>query len=83
MMWLRFIPACAGNSRLMQFYDLVLSVHPRVCGEQVAEYAKKIAENGSSPRVRGTAHVQEAKRVRPLFIPACAGNRMTARFCQN
>ena len=31
--------------------------------------------NGSSPRVRGTAHNQRNKLFRGRFIPACAGNR--------
>ena len=31
----RFIPACAGNTRRVFPEHLHLSVHPRVCGEHV------------------------------------------------
>ena len=52
----------------------VISVHPRVCGEQVDPRDKAATDNGSSPRVRGT--VAQALRLRTCtrFIPACAGN---------
>ena len=50
----RFIPACAGNSRLTRSPDIAAAVHPRVCGEQCPEGAGAGQGNGSSPRVRGT-----------------------------
>ena len=58
----------------MQFYDLVLSVHPRVCGEQTVELGVRPVEGGSSPRVRGTVASVTCVLDRVRFIPACAGN---------
>ena len=31
----RFIPACAGNTKLYSFNRLPSTVHPRVCGEHI------------------------------------------------
>ncbi len=31
-----------------------ISVHPRVCGERDQGQAERVADRGSSPRVRGT-----------------------------
>ena len=52
-----------------------MTVHPRVCGEQI-EY-KHLTElsSGSSPRVRGTVFQLGVCFKRIRFIPACAGNR--------
>ena len=30
----RFIPACAGNAERLMLLALLLTVHPRVCGER-------------------------------------------------
>ena len=48
-------PACAGNSwtapgRIGRSRD-----HPRVCGEQMRDIHTRCREEGSPPRVRGTA----------------------------
>src|SRR3546814_1561071 len=51
----RFIPACAGNSRLRPKFLPDPTVHPRVCGEQGQAIAWAHYTGGSSPRVRGTA----------------------------
>ena len=53
---------------------IILSVHPRVCGEHVASRADALSRNGSSPRVRGTPADDIAKSNFWRFIPACAGN---------
>ncbi len=50
------------------------SVHPRVCGERVFKMGGKTAENGSSPRVRGTLCRAGRGNFSRRFIPACAGN---------
>ena len=50
----RFIPACAGNSLRCHPTGLGPTVHPRVCGELVADVALDFKVSGSSPRVRGT-----------------------------
>ena len=72
----RFIPACAGNRPKSWPCWPVTSVHPRVCGEQLAAALVSVCENGSSPRVRGTAGRSAGERLRERFIPACAGNRL-------
>ena len=50
----RFIPACAGNSRLLLGALSTPAVHPRVCGELGRTTKALPAATGSSPRVRGT-----------------------------
>ncbi len=71
----RFIPACAGNSPSSWSHSAILTVHPRVCGEQWHRPRKSLAHAGSSPRVRGTAAPAVSGRAGHRFIPACAGNR--------
>ena len=70
----RFIPACAGNSPRGLPSSLQTAVHPRVCGELDMRRELHIADNGSSPRVRGTPAVQRNPQAVRRFIPACAGN---------
>ena len=83
--WRRFIPACAGNmvpfKNLSRFIPACagnphgLSVHPRVCGEQVSYSSCGKADSiGSSPRVRGTVLEGFGEPPARRFIPACAGN---------
>ena len=70
----RFIPACAGNAidKIIPF--MIVTVHPRVCGERGFIRVLARTASGSSPRVRGTRHIV-LSRYRPFrFIPACAGN---------
>ena len=50
----RFIPACAGNSLDRGRISSLLTVHPRVCGEQAPGHGGDADRGGSSPRVRGT-----------------------------
>ena len=75
----RFIPACAGNRRLELRISISCAVHPRVCGEQPPQAACPVTQNGSSPRVRGTAYSSSVGTPRSRFIPACAGNRREYR----
>ena len=72
----RFIPACAGNSSHGVSAISIISVHPRVCGEQLIAQLFFLTSNGSSPRVRGTALLDPMQHGFKRFIPACAGNRM-------
>ena len=72
---LRFIPACAGNSREVTEDHRDAPVHPRVCGEQCSFVVSVICSGGSSPRVRGTVFRIHPGDARHRFIPACAGNR--------
>ena len=70
----RFIPACAGNTRMPRSQAPGRPVHPRVCGEH--DYGGLVVQAiyGSSPRVRGTPSAQGLQTVSQRFIPACAGN---------
>ena len=70
----RFIPACAGNSATIDAGTRPASVHPRVCGEQLPVRCVICWIDGSSPRVRGTAHLGQEQKEHLRFIPACAGN---------
>src|SRR3546814_2087639 len=53
LLYVRFIPACAGNRPSRCRRSRPSSVHPRVCGEQHQAPANPICRAGSSPRVRG------------------------------
>ena len=57
--WLRFIPAYAGNSPLMQAMRVMLAVHPRLRGELPLLVSIYGVRNGSSPLTRGT-HLNKA-----------------------
>ena len=76
---LRFIPACAGNSRICAGNGRAAAVHPRVCGEQRASPSLRVMRTGSSPRVRGTDGVARQPCAGERFIPACAGNSPGSR----
>ena len=70
----RFIPACAGNTRVKVSAIGADSVHPRVCGEHNSKQQRSITCGGSSPRVRGTHARFLSDELLTRFIPACAGN---------
>ena len=73
---LRFIPACAGNTRSARCIGGSTTVHPRVCGEHPASVVPATGSVGSSPRVRGTPHHARRPGHDGRFIPACAGNTL-------
>ena len=56
------------------------SVHPRSCGEQVAQGGGVIGRCGSSPLVRGTVLVDQRGKRSGRFIPARAGNSVIAHL---
>ena len=70
----RFIPACAGNSMLVQTARGSVSVHPRLRGELATTVMSAPVCNGSSPLARGTRQRHSQQTSRHRFIPACAGN---------
>ena len=69
---LRFIPACAGNSRPTSRRAWPRTVHPRVCGELRSVDTRMSVVSGSSPRVRGTrARRSAASAPRPVHPRVC------------
>ena len=56
----------------------VSAVHPRWRGEQYFKWVREAKAAGSSPLARGTATQVGAYPVLARFIPAGAGNRLTA-----
>ena len=50
----RFIPACAGNSKLRDPRPALKTVHPRLRGELEQRGNEYLNEGGSSPLARGT-----------------------------
>ncbi|GAN94038.1 hypothetical protein Gbth_043_042 [Gluconobacter thailandicus F149-1 = NBRC 100600] len=77
--YLRFIPACAGNTWYPAGGERTPPVHPRVCGEHMPIDPVTARLSGSSPRVRGTQQDRAVIVIACRFIPACAGNTL-ARF---
>ncbi len=69
----RFIPACAGTSRIVKDERREPTVHPRVCGDQRWKSPTIRRVTGSSPRVRGPDGTNERTPPQNRFIPACAG----------
>ena len=76
----RFIPACAGNTRTPPASVLNRPVHPRVCGKHHDDTDEAFDRIGSSPRVRGTPFTHQSVDLRRRFIPACAGNTRSRKF---
>ena len=78
----RFIPARAGNGALAVACGMLVTVHPRACGERSGGRRGHKGNNGSSPRVRGTGLSARTERMSGRFIPARAGNgpRACSRF---
>ncbi len=70
----RFIPAGAGNTTFSASSPLLMSVHPRGCGEHKTTKVLTSTVNGSSPRVRGTHDIIHLRPRNQRFIPAGAGN---------
>ena len=80
--WLwRFIPAHAGNTRLLRYNLPMQAVYPRACGEHQA--ADKILDDdsGLSPRMRGTHKQWLYIKFSARFIPAHAGNTLKLYSC--
>ena len=76
--WVRFIPAPAGNSLPTRTPSWGRPVHPRACGEQNRRTITASSTFGSSPRLRGTGGLGELNQRVHRFIPAPAGNSVNA-----
>ena len=68
------IPAYAGNTSRTYFTGYLPWDHPRVCGEHSTKPEKSPAQQGSSPRMRGTRSRRFHPTVPRRIIPAYAGN---------
>ena len=68
------IPACAGNTLLLEHIGAKFRDHPRVCGEHITATEDDHIIPGSSPRVRGTPDAVCRELRGGGIIPACAGN---------
>ena len=71
---MRFIPAGAGNTRLIRMGPNRRPVHPRRRGEHSSRWRPVIRDYGSSPQARGTPGHHGRRRGVCRFIPAGAGN---------
>ena len=71
---IRFIPACAGNTRSQSGGAGSVPVHPRMRGEHRYTSSSISDDIGSSPHARGTRHRLWPTQRGSRFIPACAGN---------
>ena len=74
----RFIPARAGNTGGVGADGLGSAVHPRSRGEHVCVTREGPMAGGSSPLARGTRDVRRLVHPLDRFIPARAGNTVTA-----
>ena len=70
------IPAHAGNTVCQVFLFSACRDHPRACGEHSIWQGKTDANQGSSPRMRGTLLSVDSILSRLGIIPAHAGNTL-------
>ena len=68
------IPAYAGSTLSFVVLSSCQGDHPRVCGEHLMLAARRVAQSGSSPRMRG-AHYEHVGVLEVVgIIPAYAGS---------
>ena len=70
----RFIPAGAGNTKRMYPQKKLLSVYPRWRGEHYSSIELHPQFAGLSPLARGTRKARVMPELLERFIPAGAGN---------
>ncbi|CBA28653.1 hypothetical protein CTU_10250 [Cronobacter turicensis z3032] len=75
---MRFIPARAGNRALRPAASRRQTVYPRSRGEQFFPQLASSSQPGLSPLARGTVMAKALHDPEARFIPARAGNRLTA-----
>ena len=73
-LWIRFIPAYAGNATGRPPFPAEQTVHPRIRGERVVPHEHQASPAGSSPHTRGTHQIPCLAFLIRRFIPAYAGN---------
>ncbi len=74
VLFVRFIPAGAGNTSGIHWVLISMPVHPRWRGEHVGDPLGVDLDAGSSPLARGTLSFPNAAESAARFIPAGAGN---------
>ena len=74
LIFLRIIPAHAGNTRCSQSCLSRCRDHPRACGEHWHAFHHSLGLPGSSPRMRGTPTSEVGEAGLGGIIPAHAGN---------
>ena len=79
LVWDRFIPAHAGNTKVRTRGNGTNAVHPRTRGEHITFSTQNVPSTGSSPHTRGTQRMPGRARTPDRFIPAHAGNTRTRR----
>ena len=72
--FLRFSPACAGNTTNFHLSPSLYPVQPRMRGEHSVQPSEIEFSNGSAPHARGTRGDRRVKGRNIRFSPACAGN---------
>ena len=80
VIYLRFIPAGAGNTVDGEFFIAGAPVYPRWRGEHDRLRHLAVADQGLSPLARGTPAVGTVKLRYCRFIPAGAGNTIEIVF---
>ena len=68
------IPACAGNTDIVDLLACWRRDHPRMRGEHRSVPPAGVRSSGSSPHARGTQAPAALVAGRVGIIPACAGN---------
>ena len=74
----RFIPARAGNTRTLPTEIVMISVHPRACGEHRQPRLSADWAHGSSPRVRGTRTARPSASGSSAVHPRACGEHAAA-----
>ena len=72
----RIIPADAGSTDVIAFYQGFTKDHPRGCGEHGGIHCRRRRAWGSSPRMRGALADKADRRDLRRIIPADAGSTL-------
>ena len=73
-------PACAGKTKGLSAFLLLIWDHPRVCGENSSSGRMISVTRGSPPRVRGKPALHQFPHARYGITPACAGKTGCGRM---
>ena len=74
LIFMRVIPAPAGNGTMRRLSASVRPGYPRACGERIVTLSILPGRDGLSPRLRGTASNRTRQKTPLRVIPAPAGN---------